>query len=59
MIAAAKAGPEGRAVRFVQIGEVSQSKVELSGAAFRSSALVLMGSGINSVPFAALLRRRP
>ena len=55
MIAAAKAGPEGRAIRFIQIGEMSNQKVELSGAVFRSSALVLMGSGINSVPFTALL----
>jgi NADPH:quinone reductase-like Zn-dependent oxidoreductase len=54
VIAAAKAGPEGRVVRFVQIGEVSQPTVELRGAALRSSALVLMGSGINSVPLPAL-----
>ena len=35
MISAAKAGPEGRAIRFVQIGEMSNQKVELSGAAIR------------------------
>lgn len=53
--AAAKAGPEGRAVRFVQIGAISGADITLPGAALRSSALQMMGSGIGSVPFARLL----
>lgn len=53
--AAAKAGPEGRAVRYVQIGAIAGSDITLPGAALRSSALQMMGSGIGSVPFARLL----
>jgi NADPH:quinone reductase-like Zn-dependent oxidoreductase len=54
IIAAAKAGPEAVPIRFVQIGAVSGSTITLPGAALRSSALQLMGSGIGSVPFPAL-----
>jgi NADPH:quinone reductase-like Zn-dependent oxidoreductase len=50
LIAAAKAGPEGVPIRFVQIGSVSGSNITLPSAVLRSSAIELMGSGINSVP---------
>jgi NADPH:quinone reductase-like Zn-dependent oxidoreductase len=55
VIAAAKAGPEGKPIRFVQIGSISGANINLPGAALRSSALQLMGSGIGSVPFPGLL----
>jgi len=55
LIAAAKAGPDGIPVRFVQIGSISGANVSLPGAVLRSSALQLMGSGIGSVPLPKLL----
>ena len=42
-------------VRFVHVGGASGEDVQLPGAALRSSAIVLMGSGINSIPLEALL----
>jgi NADPH:quinone reductase-like Zn-dependent oxidoreductase len=53
--AAAKAGAEAVPIRFVQIGSISGTNINLPGAALRSSALQLMGSGIGSVPFPRLL----
>jgi NADPH:quinone reductase-like Zn-dependent oxidoreductase len=50
LIAAAKGGAEGVPIRFVQIGAVSGSNITLPSAVLRSSAIELMGSGINSVP---------
>ncbi|MET0383412.1 MAG: zinc-binding alcohol dehydrogenase family protein [Burkholderiaceae bacterium] len=50
IVAAAKAGPEAVPIRYVQIGAISGADITLSGAALRSSALQLMGSGIGSVP---------
>jgi NADPH:quinone reductase-like Zn-dependent oxidoreductase len=50
LIAAAKAGPEGAPIRFVQIGAVSGPNITLPSAVLRSSAIELMGSGIGSVP---------
>lgn len=55
LAAAAKAGPAGRPMRFVQIGTASGAEIALPGAALRSSSLVLMGSGIGSVPLARLV----
>ncbi|NDL65358.1 quinone oxidoreductase family protein [Acerihabitans arboris] len=55
VVAAAKAGPEGVPIRYVQIGSLSGANINLPGAALRSSALQLMGSGIGSVPFGRLL----
>jgi len=55
LIAAAKAGPDGVPIRFVQIGSISGANVSLPGAVLRSSALHLMGSGIGSVPLRKLL----
>jgi NADPH:quinone reductase-like Zn-dependent oxidoreductase len=48
--AAAKAGKDAVPIRFVQIGAVSGGNIVLPSAALRSSALVLMGSGIGSIP---------
>jgi NADPH:quinone reductase-like Zn-dependent oxidoreductase len=50
LIAAAKAGAEAVPIRFVQIGSVSGPNITLPSAALRSSAIELMGSGINSIP---------
>jgi NADPH:quinone reductase-like Zn-dependent oxidoreductase len=55
VIAAAKAGPEGVPIRYVQIGSSSGTNIDLPSAALRSSALQLMGSGIGSIPFPKLL----
>jgi NADPH:quinone reductase-like Zn-dependent oxidoreductase len=55
IIAGAKAGAEAVPIRFVQIGAVSGSDITLPSAALRSSAIVLMGSGIGSIPFDRLL----
>ncbi len=55
LIAAAKSGKEGVPIRFVQIGTVSAENISLPGAALRSSALVLMGSGLRSVSLPNLL----
>ncbi|HEX9169678.1 MAG TPA: zinc-binding alcohol dehydrogenase family protein [Roseiarcus sp.] len=51
LIAGAKAGKEAVPIRFVQIGAVSAADITLPSAALRSSAIVLMGSGIGSIPF--------
>ena len=53
--AAAKAGPEGVPIRYVEIGSMSGRDINLPSAALRSSALQLMGSGMASVPFPRLL----
>jgi NADPH:quinone reductase-like Zn-dependent oxidoreductase len=55
LIAAAKAGPEGVPIRFVQIGSVSGSNITLPSAVLRSSAIELMGSGINSISLERLV----
>lgn len=53
--AAAKAGKDAVPIRFVQIGAVSGKDITLPSAALRSSALVLMGSGIGSISLKGLL----
>ena len=50
IVAAAKAGRDTVPIRVVQIGAMSGNDIRLPGAALRSSALQLMGSGIGSVP---------
>jgi NADPH:quinone reductase-like Zn-dependent oxidoreductase len=55
IIAAAKAGPDGVPIRYVEIGSISGREITLPSAALRSSSLQLMGSGIASVPFPRLL----
>ena len=47
--AAARASPEGKPVRIVQIGTASGADIRFPGAILRSSAIELMGSGIGSV----------
>src|SRR5580692_989689 len=56
IIAGAKAEAEAVPIRFVQIGAVSGADITLPSAALRSSAIVLMGSGIGSIPFDRFLR---
>lgn len=55
VVAIAKTMEDAHPVRFIQVGESSQEPVELPGAALRSSAIQLMGSGLKSVPFPKLL----
>jgi NADPH:quinone reductase-like Zn-dependent oxidoreductase len=55
IVAAAKAGKEAVPIRYVQIGAVSGGDITLPSAALRSSALVLMGSGIGSIPLEGLI----
>jgi NADPH:quinone reductase-like Zn-dependent oxidoreductase len=55
IIAGAKAGAEAAPIRFVQIGSISGADITLPSAALRSSAIVLMGSGIGSIPFDRLI----
>ena len=56
IIAIAKEVEDGRPVRFVHVGGASREEnIELPGAALRSSAILLMGSGVKSVPFSSLL----
>jgi len=55
LIAGAKAGPEGRRIRFVQVGSASGADIALPAAALRSSAIELMGSGLKSVPLERLV----
>ena|SRR5579863_3646317 len=55
ILAGAKAGKDAVPIRFVQIGAVSAGNIVLPSAALRSSALVLMGSGIGSIPLRGLV----
>lgn len=55
LIAAAKAGADGVAIRFVQIGSASGGEITLPGAVLRSSAIELMGSGIGSIALERLV----
>ncbi len=55
IIATAKAGKDAVPIRFVQIGALSGGNITLPSAALRSSALVLMGSGIGSIPRKGLI----
>jgi NADPH:quinone reductase-like Zn-dependent oxidoreductase len=56
IVAIAKAVEDAKPVRFVHVGGASREEnVELPGAALRSSAIQLMGSGLKSVPFPKLL----
>jgi NADPH:quinone reductase-like Zn-dependent oxidoreductase len=55
LAAGAKAGPEARPIRFIQIGSVSASSITLPSAALRSSAIQLMGSGVGSIPLSRLV----
>jgi NADPH:quinone reductase-like Zn-dependent oxidoreductase len=55
VIAVAKAVENAVPVRFIQVGAASGHDVQLPGAALRSSSIVLMGSGLKSVPTPRLL----
>jgi NADPH:quinone reductase-like Zn-dependent oxidoreductase len=56
IIAAIAETVEDAPVRFVQVGTASREEnIELPGAALRSSAIMLMGSGVGSVSRPALL----
>ncbi len=56
IVAIAKAVDDARPVRFVHVGGASREEnIELPGAALRSSAIQLMGSGIKCVPLPKLL----
>ena len=56
LVAIAKAVDDATPVRFVHVGGASgEETIELPGAALRSSAIVLMGSGVKSVRMAVLL----
>jgi NADPH:quinone reductase-like Zn-dependent oxidoreductase len=54
--AIAKGAEDAKPVRFVHVGAASgEESIDLPGAALRSSAIVLMGSGLKSVRWSALL----
>ncbi|KVG76781.1 quinone oxidoreductase family protein [Burkholderia ubonensis] len=55
LVTAAKATPEGRPLRFVQIGSIGGAEVPLPGAVLRATAITLMGSGIGSIALPRLL----
>ncbi len=56
IVAIAKAVDDGTPVRFVHVGGASREEnIELPGAALRSSAITLMGSGVKSVRMEVLL----
>jgi NADPH:quinone reductase-like Zn-dependent oxidoreductase len=56
IVAIAKAVEDGTPVRFVHVGGASREEnIELPGAALRSSAIVLMGSGVKSLRLSVLL----
>jgi NADPH:quinone reductase-like Zn-dependent oxidoreductase len=56
LVAGAKAGKDTVPIRFVHIGSVSGPEIMLPGAALRSSAITLMGSGIGSIPLDRMLK---
>jgi NADPH:quinone reductase-like Zn-dependent oxidoreductase len=56
IVAIAKIVEDATPVRFVHVGGASrEEEIALPGAALRSSAIQLMGSGLKSVPFPKLL----
>jgi NADPH:quinone reductase-like Zn-dependent oxidoreductase len=57
IVAIAKSVEDATPVRFVHVGGASgEENIELPGAALRSSAIMLMGSGAKSVPMSVLLQ---
>jgi NADPH:quinone reductase-like Zn-dependent oxidoreductase len=57
IVAIAKAVEDGTPVRFVHVGGASREEnIDLPGAALRSSAILLMGSGVKSVRLSVLLQ---
>ncbi len=54
--AIAKSVDDPAPIRFVQVGTAGgEDSLDLPGAALRSSSIILMGSGLKSVPFPTLL----
>lgn len=53
--AAAKAAPDARPIRYVEVGGSSGPDIVLPGAVLRSKAIVLMGSGLGSVSMERLV----
>ena len=49
LVAGAKAGPDGRPIRFVQIGSMGGAEISLPAAVLRSSSIEMLGSGLGSV----------
>jgi NADPH:quinone reductase-like Zn-dependent oxidoreductase len=49
LLAGARAGPDGVAIRFVQIGSAAGGEIEMPAAVLRSSAIEMKGSGLGSV----------
>ena len=57
IVAIAKAVDDATPVRFVHVGGASREEnIDLPGAALRSSAIMLMGSGVKSVRMSVLLQ---
>jgi NADPH:quinone reductase-like Zn-dependent oxidoreductase len=57
IVAIAKGVEDGAPVRFVHLGGASRAEnIDLPGAALRSSAIMLMGSGVKSVRLSVLLQ---
>lgn len=56
LVAGAEAGPDGRPIRFVQVGSASGQDITLPSAVLRSSAIELKGSGIGSIPIDRLVK---
>ncbi len=52
---ASRLAPQGRELRFVQIGTMAGAEIALPGAVLRSNAISLMGSGFGSVSLDRLL----
>lgn len=50
LIAAVKAGVDGKPLRYVQIGSISGDNITLPSIVLRASAIELMGSGLGSIP---------
>jgi NADPH:quinone reductase-like Zn-dependent oxidoreductase len=55
ILAIAKTVDDATPVRFIHVGGASGADIQLPGAALRSSAIVLMGSGNKSIPLPRLL----
>ncbi len=56
LVAVAQAGDKGRATRFIQLGSAGGSTITLLYSALRSHPLEMMGCGIGSVSYEAMLR---
>lgn len=57
IVAIAKSVDDGTPVRFVHVGGASgEANIDLPGAALRSSAILLMGSGVKSVRLSVFLQ---